>query len=159
MLRWHASALSSSKTPVRSPKANLLRQRLIGTLKRECLVRLSLRPRATFEKLYGRAYSITIEADHTLLSSLGPGLPDLPFKIVRERQYLPCLGPVDATAESAPPGRSRRSEGPAASELSSTSSITVLHRAIHAAEPCKVPHTGFCNQSPIPPVSTGEGGR
>ena len=55
------------KTPVRSPQANSLCERLIGTLRRECLDWIIPVSEEHLRKLCGLGYRITIAADHTLL--------------------------------------------------------------------------------------------
>jgi hypothetical protein len=66
-------ALAVIKTPFRSPQANSLCERLIGTVRRECLdwvIPLTERPCG---QCCGRGRPITIAADHTLL--WGPAFP------------------------------------------------------------------------------------
>ena len=53
-------------TPVRSPKANSLCERLIGTLRRECLDWIIPLTEDHLQKLCGHGSRITIAADHTL---------------------------------------------------------------------------------------------
>ena len=55
------------ETPVRSPKANSPCERLVGTLRRECLDWIIPLTEEHLRKTLRSWLSITIEADHTLL--------------------------------------------------------------------------------------------
>ncbi len=86
MLRWRGIGLEVIETPVRSPKANSPCERVIGTLRRECLdwiIPLTEEHLRKTLRLWLAHYNRG--RPH---SSLGPGLPDPPlnFPVHLQRQ-------------------------------------------------------------------------
>jgi hypothetical protein len=65
--------LTVIKSPVRSPQANALCERLSGRCGVNAWIGLSRWPRSICDELCARGYRITIAADHTL--PWGPGSP------------------------------------------------------------------------------------
>ena len=79
------------ETPVRSPKANSLCERLLGTLRRECLdMMILLTERHLYRILHERMYHDNAGRPHM---ALGPGipqpLPHLPLPLQEHRHRSP----------------------------------------------------------------------